>query len=1477
MTHMIKSWRILFQFLVYMLIFVSSISCTMQYSITDLNTSDADAEKDSGAPQSPSLQPGTFSISGVQGPADFVTDLYLQYVNMGDQFPTVFWTTSANAVEYVVSIYESDGITEKCPRQTTTTLNYNFSLCPLTAGQSYTLKVIASSGGISPLTETQSQLFYVNRAPSTIADLATISQDSTNNVIDVLLNDTDLDGQILTIISVGTPSHGTASIVANAIHYSPTNGYFGSDSFSYTVQDSTGASKTQTVTITIPSSASPYFADTALSLKHGRVWKFAATGGVPPYTYSITGDGQINSSTGIYTATSTGGSSVIVTVTDSASASSTANVTVSAIPSHTFCNPTSYLYFVGLYGIIHDPGGASGDYANDESCDAEMFWDSTIELKVDANPDFGDASDEYYIDEWSGPNYLYLQGTTPATTTFNSGHSSMYFWSDSAITGPGGNFIWYPSPAVPLTLYSNSLMMTTAETRTLDVINGVGPFIFQIQSGIGTLTAAPQEDQIIFSSNTPGVTVVKVTDSIGTISTLSMTVLPSGPAVASLTGCYSGYGYETNLDVSVGGAGVTNYLYKVVQSFEDCQTSSGYSLAQSTATVISDSVASYYDGTELKLCVVAQDALAGTQAFSSASSCSWIKDTKKIPQIYFSDSGRIINEADQSITFTIQASNIPVKPIVINYELFGPLVTEQSLTGGQATIAAGSTQTTFTVNLTNNPAADVDKILIATITSWTDPFKLATQQSSSVLIKDAQRITTASVKDISTRGNYNSQCSILTNGILKCTGYNGAVSSSVIDTELTFVQRHANTNFSSFEGFYYVLNAIGELFAWGWGFDGNLGQNNGSDLANPTLVSGYTWKQISKSGNVICGIDTSDDLYCWGDGTYSNGVVGNGTTTDSRLPNKPDPSVKYKLVNLAAHSVACAITMDDDLKCWGLNNEHQMGIPISGNILSPMIVDAGQKYKAVGSYGASVCGLTLAGHVRCWGTSFFYDSSVPSTKYWETPTTLDATRSYKKIFVSYSAACMIGTDDKLYCLGKNLPFPTVISSSTGILVDSTDTYSDYKYVSNIGVSGCGLTSLGKIKCWGDTSKPTFYSPSSLPFQLDNETYVKITSQSSGQICGILASGYAKCMGLGSGVTFSEYSHGSSNFTSSALFIDHPSTVNWKSLGTNCGIDSNDYAYCWQGAEYLFSDTFSGSRRGPVLQSTLKFKKIIDRHFSLDYYLCGILLDDSIRCWGRNNYGSAGTGNTTPVKVLNNPDPGQTYLAISTGRYFTCGVTSGNKLKCWGDNTDGNLATGNITTSLTPIVADASTDYSDVQVSTTSRWACGLTTIGKIKCWGKNTSGIGDGTTQSLVPVTIAAAETFSKVTVGLYHACGLRIDGKLMCWGKNDYGQLGMGNTSSLATATLVPGAEVYTLVSAAINTTLAQTTTNTVKITGAMTEAYSFVTIPGGPFVQITGNSTALGLKSNGQLSWTGDPSGVPGTNLISNFLEPILGLVDR
>ena len=91
----------------------------------------------------------------------------------------------------------------------------------------------------------------VNGSPRALNDAAEIDED-TSVVVDVLANDSDGNGDPLTVVDVTTPLAGTAELQADqTVLFAARPDFFGTDSFSYTVSDGGGGLATARVTINV--------------------------------------------------------------------------------------------------------------------------------------------------------------------------------------------------------------------------------------------------------------------------------------------------------------------------------------------------------------------------------------------------------------------------------------------------------------------------------------------------------------------------------------------------------------------------------------------------------------------------------------------------------------------------------------------------------------------------------------------------------------------------------------------------------------------------------------------------------------------------------------------------------------------------------------------------------------------------------------------------------------------------------------------------------------------------------------------------------------------------------------------------------------------------------------------------------------------------------------------------------------------------
>ena len=132
----------------------------------------------------------------------------------------------------------------------------SYTVTSLTNDVEYSFQIRATNDvGTGPPSD-PATVTPTNTAPTAVDDTSSTDEDTAVD-INVVANDTDVDGDTLSLTQVTTPSNGAATIAASStttVTYTPGTGFVGTDSFTYTVSDGTGTdtdTDTGTVTITV--------------------------------------------------------------------------------------------------------------------------------------------------------------------------------------------------------------------------------------------------------------------------------------------------------------------------------------------------------------------------------------------------------------------------------------------------------------------------------------------------------------------------------------------------------------------------------------------------------------------------------------------------------------------------------------------------------------------------------------------------------------------------------------------------------------------------------------------------------------------------------------------------------------------------------------------------------------------------------------------------------------------------------------------------------------------------------------------------------------------------------------------------------------------------------------------------------------------------------------------------------------------------
>jgi alpha-tubulin suppressor-like RCC1 family protein len=187
-----------------------------------------------------------------------------------------------------------------------------------------------------------------------------------------------------------------------------------------------------------------------------------------------------------------------------------------------------------------------------------------------------------------------------------------------------------------------------------------------------------------------------------------------------------------------------------------------------------------------------------------------------------------------------------------------------------------------------------------------------------------------------------------------------------------------------------------------------------------------------------------------------------------------------------------------------------------------------------------------------------------------------------------------------------------------------------------------------------------------------------------------------------------------------------------------------------------------------------------------YHNCALMADNSVRCWGRNARGQVGDG--TDITPVTQPHvvSGLTAAALSLGGYHSCALLQNGTVNCWGQSDYGQIGSPGLTFSKVPVAVTGIANA--VSVSSGFRHSCATLGDGSVRCWGNNDYGqLGDRTTtSSATPVVVQGIVNPRAVGGGVGHTCALMPDASVQCWGENDYGELGVGTVINSPTPVMM-------------------------------------------------------------------------------------------
>ena len=526
----------------------------------------------------------------------------------------------------------------------------------------------------------------------------------------------------------------------------------------------------------------------------------------------------------------------------------------------------------------------------------------------------------------------------------------------------------------------------------------------------------------------------------------------------------------------------------------------------------------------------------------------------------------------------------------------------------------------------------------------------------------------------------------------------------------------------------------------------------------------FAFRSISAGGLHTCAITLGGAVKCWG--SNFNGELGVGDTAD-RGDGPGEMGDTLATVDLGAGRTATALTAGDGfscalldnaaVKCWGSNTNGQLGLGNTaargdgpgemGDNLPTVDLGAGRTATAIAAGFAYACALLDNAAVKCWGLNSTGELGLGDT----------AKRG-----------------DEPGEMGDNLPAVNLGTSRTATMITAGG-------IAGEGAHTCALLDNATVKCWGNNANG----------QLGlGDTANR--GDTSGEMGDSLAA-----VSLGTGRTAGAVAVGGIH---------------------TCALLDNATVKCWgynDGQLGLGDTVVRGDGPGEMGDTLPAVSLGTGRTAAAitpgDVHTCVRLDSGTLKCWGRNDFGQLGLGDTVdrgdnggemgdalPAVDLGSGG-GRGVVSVGAGATHSCALLEGGSVRCWGDGTAGLLGLGDTVTrgdgagemgnNLPAVSLGAGRSATALAVG--DLHSCALLDNGSVKCWGDNAFGqLGVGDTadrgdnpgemgDALLAVPLGTGRTATAISVGYGISCARLDNGTAKCWGRNTAGQLGQGDTAN--------------------------------------------------------------------------------------------------
>jgi hypothetical protein len=200
---------------------------------------------------------------------------------------------------------------------------------------------------------------------------------------------------------------------------------------------------------------------------------------------------------------------------------------------------------------------------------------------------------------------------------------------------------------------------------------------------------------------------------------------------------------------------------------------------------------------------------------------------------------------------------------------------------------------------------------------------------------------------------------------------NGSESDSDVPVEVELPSGEPVTEVAAGHDTGYALLSDGQVFAWGNGQNGQLGDNDDQTTDTPVNVQfdfDGTIVAIAAGAEHALALGGSGEVFAWGEG--GDGQLGNGGDGENDAPQPVDLPAGVTATAIAAgHYFSLAVTSTGAVYSWGDGSDGQLGDGADDSSDTPVQVElpAGADVTAIAGGSGHALALTASGTVYAWG------------------------------------------------------------------------------------------------------------------------------------------------------------------------------------------------------------------------------------------------------------------------------------------------------------------------------------------------------------------------------------------------------------------------------------------------------------------------------------------------------------------------------